>query len=92
MRKDLTYEIIHRNTIALQLNRIMLERAEKDLHAADKLVGHVHLTIRQSGHSTAFEYAMQESWPCCPSSFSKSFLFLVCFLQMHYHVDCRSAI
>ena len=41
MRKDLAYEIVHRNTIALQLNHIILERAETDLHAADEFVGHV---------------------------------------------------
>ena len=41
MRKDLAYEIVHRNSIALQLNRLMLERAETDLDAADELVGHV---------------------------------------------------
>ena len=43
----------------------MLKRVEKDLHAADELVGHVRLTIRQSGHSAMFEYAMRETWPCC---------------------------
>ena len=74
MRKDLTYEIVHHNTIALQLNRIMLERMERDLHAADELVGHVHLTIRQTGHSAAFKHAMQESWPC--HSQTGKFLFL----------------
>ena len=58
MWKDLTYEIVHRNAIALQLNRIMLERAEKDLHAADELISHVRLTIRQTGQLVAFEYAM----------------------------------
>ncbi|KIM62645.1 hypothetical protein SCLCIDRAFT_24934 [Scleroderma citrinum Foug A] len=55
MRKDLTYKIVHRNTIALQLNHIMLKWVEKDLRAVDKLVGHVRLMIRQSGHSAAFE-------------------------------------
>ena len=30
MRKKLAYEIIHRNTIALQLNRIVLEKAKED--------------------------------------------------------------
>ena len=68
MRKDLAYEIVHRNSIALQLNRLMLERAETDLDAADELVGHVRLTIRQSGHSPAVEYAMRESWPRCPQA------------------------
>ncbi|KAI6040685.1 hypothetical protein EDC04DRAFT_2602289 [Pisolithus marmoratus] len=58
MRKDLAYEIVHHNTIALQLNRIMLERAEVDLLVADKLVGHIQLTIRQSGHLAVVEYAI----------------------------------
>ena len=58
MWKDLTYEIMHRNTIALQFNWIMLEQAERDLHAADELVGCVCLTIRESGHSPMSEYAM----------------------------------
>ncbi|KIM68406.1 hypothetical protein SCLCIDRAFT_20319 [Scleroderma citrinum Foug A] len=35
--KDLAYEIVHCNTITLQFNRIMLERAERDLHAVDEL-------------------------------------------------------
>ncbi|KAI5985186.1 hypothetical protein EDD15DRAFT_2374470 [Pisolithus albus] len=47
-RKDLAYEIVHCNTVALQLNRIFLERAERDLRA--------------SGHSVASMYAMRESW------------------------------
>ena len=63
MRKNLAHEIVHRNTITLQLNRISLERAEKDLHTADEFVGKVRLTIRQSGQSTAKEYAMREPWP-----------------------------
>jgi len=58
MQKDLTYEIVHHNAVALQLNHIVLERVERDLHTADELVGHVRLTIRQTGHSAAFEHAM----------------------------------
>ncbi|KAI5990600.1 hypothetical protein EDD15DRAFT_2369661 [Pisolithus albus] len=80
MRKDLAYEIVHRNTIALQLNRIMLERAEADLLAAVELVGHVRLTIRQSGHSAAVEYAMRESWTRRPQA-SKSSIFELPFLM-----------
>ena len=74
MWKDLTYEIVHHNTITLQLNCIMLERTERDLHTADELIGHICLTIRQTDHSAAFEHAMQESWPC--HSQSGKFLFL----------------
>ena len=78
MRKDLAYEIVHRNTIALQLNRIILERVETDLHAADEFVGHVRLTIRQSGHSAAVEYAMRESWPRCSPAGE------FCILSFHF--------
>ncbi|KAI5983253.1 hypothetical protein EDD15DRAFT_2202242 [Pisolithus albus] len=62
-RKDLAYEIVHHNTVALQLNRIVLERAERDLCTADERIGHVRLIIRQSGHSAASVYEMRESWP-----------------------------
>ena len=60
MQMDLAVKIIHRNTIALQFNGLMLKRAQKDLHAADELVGYTHLSIRQSGHSAASEYVLQE--------------------------------
>ncbi|KAI6035964.1 hypothetical protein BKA83DRAFT_4119919 [Pisolithus microcarpus] len=49
-QKDLAYEIVHCNTITLQLNCIVLEWAERDLHMVDECISHVHLTIRQSGH------------------------------------------
>ncbi|KAI6096511.1 hypothetical protein F5141DRAFT_1067673 [Pisolithus sp. B1] len=62
--KDLAYEIVHHNTVALQLNCIVLEQAKRDLCMVDECIGHVHLIIRQSGHSAASVYAMQESWPC----------------------------
>ncbi|KIK17990.1 hypothetical protein PISMIDRAFT_110360, partial [Pisolithus microcarpus 441] len=79
-QKDLAYEIIHCNTIALQLNCIVLEWAERDLHMVDEHISHVHLTIRQSGHPVAPVYAMQESWPCSPEN-GKSFVFqALCFL------------
>ncbi|KAI6103238.1 hypothetical protein EV401DRAFT_1893671 [Pisolithus croceorrhizus] len=41
-------------------NHMTLERAQKDIHTADQFIRHVWLTIRQSGHTPAFEYAMQE--------------------------------
>ncbi|KAF8449212.1 hypothetical protein L210DRAFT_3640836 [Boletus edulis BED1] len=58
--KTLAQQIIHRNTLVLQYNRIVLERAQDDLHAADRFVGQVRFWIRKSGQSAAFEYAMQE--------------------------------
>ena len=62
MWKNLAHEIIHRNTITLQLNRIMLEKAEEDLLQAEELISHVHLIVRQCGHSAAHRYAMKELW------------------------------
>ena len=61
MHKDLAREVIHRNTIALQLNHILLEWSEKALQAADEFIGRVRVTIRQSGQSAALEYAMHET-------------------------------
>ena len=45
MRKNLAHEIVHRNTIALQLNRIMLEKAEEDVLQAEELIGCVRLIV-----------------------------------------------
>ena len=75
MQKDLAYEIVHRNTIALQFNQIMLERAERDLHAADELIGCVCLTIRESGHSPMLEYVMREPLARCHSQPGSKFCF-----------------
>ena len=47
--------------LRMQLNRIMLEKVEEDLQQADELIGQVHLTVRQSGHSVASENAMKGS-------------------------------
>ena len=56
--KKLTHQIIHRNILVLQYNRILLERTQDDLHAVDQFVGHVRLMIRRSGQTAAaFEYA-----------------------------------
>ena len=76
MRKDLAREVIHRNTIALQLNRILLERSEKALQAADEFIGRVRVTIRQSGQSAALEYAMRETQSTYRSFGKLSFFFL----------------
>ena len=58
MWKDLTYEIIHRNSIALQLNHIMLERVEMNLHVADELIQWSCLTDHQT------EWSFSHSWIC----------------------------
>lgn len=38
----------------------MLKRAQKDMCAANELIGYVCLSIRQSGHLVTSEYVMQE--------------------------------
>ena len=58
--KSLTHQIIHHNTLVLQYNRMVLEWAQDDLHAADHFIGQVRFSIQRCGQSTAFEYAMQE--------------------------------
>lgn len=75
MRNDLANEIVHRNTIALQLNRLLLENAQNDLRAADEVVGHVRLTIRQSGHSIVREHAIREPEVHSPHRRSRGMLF-----------------
>ena len=69
MRKNLAHEIVHRNTITLQLNRIMLEKAEEDVLQAEELIGRVRLIVRQCGHSAAQRYAMKEPWSHCGQPF-----------------------
>ena len=56
MQKDLACKIIHHNTITLQLNQLFLENAQNDLYGMDELVGHVCLSIRQSGYSAVCEH------------------------------------
>ena len=46
MRKDLIYEIIHQNTITLQLNRLFFNNSQIDLHAADEFIGHFCLSLQ----------------------------------------------
>ena len=41
LKKDLAFEMVHRNTIALQLNQVMLEKAPEDLNNVDEHVGYV---------------------------------------------------
>ncbi|KAI6000003.1 hypothetical protein EDD15DRAFT_2362540 [Pisolithus albus] len=45
----LTLQIVQCNTLVLQYNRMMLERAQKDIRTADQFIGHVRLTIWGSG-------------------------------------------
>ena len=58
MREDLVHKIVHCNIIVLQLNWLILKNAQNDSRAADKFVGHVRLSIRQSGHSVVHEQAI----------------------------------
>ena len=60
MQKNLTLQIIHCNTVTLQYNRLVLEKAREELHAAERLIGHVCFTIRKSGIPVAFEGTMPE--------------------------------
>ena len=61
-RQNLVHQIIHRNTLTLQYNRLMLEKAQDKLRTADRFVGKVRTTIRQSGVTAAFEHAMREDY------------------------------
>lgn len=61
MREDLAREIVHRNAVTLQLNRLMLENAQNDSRAADEVVGNVRVSIRRSGYSVVREQAIRES-------------------------------
>ena len=60
MQKDLACEIVHHNTITLQLNWLFLENTQNDLYGTDELVGHIHLSIRQSGYSAVCKHTIQE--------------------------------
>ena len=40
----------------------MLEKAQDELRTADRFVGKVRTTIRQSGVTAAFEHAMREDY------------------------------
>ncbi|KIM53386.1 hypothetical protein SCLCIDRAFT_11597 [Scleroderma citrinum Foug A] len=61
-RQNLVHQIVHRNTLTLQYNHLMLEKAQDTLHTADRFMGKVHTTIRQSGVTAAFEYVMREDY------------------------------
>lgn len=72
-RKSLALQIIRRNTLVLQYNRMALERAQDDVRAADRFVGQVRFSIRKSGQSAASEYALREAHsPPTSGIFSKS--------------------
>ena len=61
-RQTLVHQIIHRNVLTLQYNCLVLEKAEEELRTADQFVGYVRARIRQSGITTASEYAMREDY------------------------------
>ena len=58
--KSLTHQIILRNTLVLQYNRMISERAQDDLNATDCFVGQVCFLIHKSSQSVTYAYAMQE--------------------------------
>ena len=70
-RQNLVHQIIHRNTLTLQYNRLMLEKAQDALCTADRFVGEVRTTIRQSGVTAAFEHAMREDYSLYPRASGK---------------------
>ena len=55
----------------LQYNRLMLEKAQDALRTADRFVGKVHTTIRQSGVMAAFEHVMREDYSLHASASGK---------------------
>ena len=65
MQKDLTHKIIHRNTITLQLNWIFFDNSQNDLCAVDEFVGHIHLSLQQSGYLTVCKHTIQEAHSLC---------------------------
>ena len=65
MCEDLAHKIVHCNIIILQLNQLVLENAQNDSRAADEFVGHIRLSIRQSGHSVVHEQAIREPHVPC---------------------------
>lgn len=58
-RKNLALQIVHRNTLVLQYNRLLLDKAHEDLRTADRFIGHVRFVIRKSGLPVTVQYAMQ---------------------------------
>ena len=58
----LAHQIIHWNTLVLQYNQVLLERAQDNLCAADQFVGNVQLVIWNSGQTVVFECVMQEDY------------------------------
>lgn len=58
-RRNLALQIVHRNTLALQYNRLLLDRAQEGLRTADRFIGHVRFVIRKSGLPVTVEYTMQ---------------------------------
>lgn len=86
MWNDLTNEIVRRNVITLQLNRLFLENAQKDLRAADELVGHVRLSIRQSGYSVVHEDVIRELTVHSPCRRSRGIFFNTVLLVFKYYV------
>lgn len=83
-RQNLVHQIIRRNTLTLQYNRVMLEKAQDELRAADRFVGHVRATIRRSGVTTAFEYAMREDYSSAGISGEPRLgqIFSICLIQI----------
>ncbi|KAF8546448.1 hypothetical protein OG21DRAFT_1527823 [Imleria badia] len=46
--RNLVLQIVHRNTLMLQYNHLLLDKAQEDLWTTDRFIGHVHFVIRKS--------------------------------------------
>ncbi|KAG6369098.1 hypothetical protein JVT61DRAFT_1514 [Boletus reticuloceps] len=43
--KNLALQIIHRNTLVLQYNHLLLEETQEDLRTVDRFIGHVRFVM-----------------------------------------------
>ena len=51
IRKSLADQLVHRNTLQLQYNRMQVKKAEMKLSAAELHVGRVRMVLRRHGYS-----------------------------------------
>ena len=51
IRKSLADQLVHRDTLQLQYNRMQVKKAEMKLSAAELHVGRVHMVLRRYGYS-----------------------------------------
>ena len=73
-QRELALQIVHRNTLTLQYNCMLLDKAQEDLHTADCFISHVRFVIRKNGIPVAFEYAMHEDYSLYHGMYVMTFL------------------